>query len=65
MKSVLKKQNKGVNSKCVDRIVVASHMGRGAVVGAAAVVVGILVITTIGITSSECVWGRAWNPQCR
>jgi hypothetical protein len=37
----------------VDRVVVASQMGRVAVASVSAVVVGIIVITTTGITSPE------------
>ncbi len=53
MKSVSKKQNKEVNSKCVDRVVVASHMERSTVVGVAVVVAGIIAITTMSIMSQE------------
>jgi hypothetical protein len=65
MKSVSKKQNKEVNSKCVDRVVVASHMEKSAVAGVVAVVVGIITITTIGIMSQEWAWGWIWSPRCR
>ena len=65
MKRVSKKQNKEVNNKCVDRVVVASHTERGAVVGVAAVVAGIIVTTTTGIMSQEWAWRWAWSPRCR